>query len=263
MPGIGPTLRDARIRARVDIAEVEARTKIRAKYLRAIENEDWELLPGPVYIKSFLRTYGDYLGLDSRMLVEEFKRQYEQPAEHEPRPPAPLRREREPKGGPRRSLTFPPWLAVVGVLVAVVVILYIVGTNSSNKHQSTQPTSARAGTRQHTRHHHAATQKTKTTPPAPAKPKKVTLQLIPTSAVYVCLENGARKTLIPGVTYDIGQTIPTQTAKEFLLTLGNTNVQMKINGKSVAVPQSSTGIGLRIVPQGPSLLPAGTAPTCT
>ncbi|MGN6167506.1 MAG: helix-turn-helix domain-containing protein, partial [Solirubrobacteraceae bacterium] len=74
MAGIGSTLRDARIRARIDIAEVEARTKIRAKYLRAIENEEWDLLPGPVYIKSFLRTYGDYLGLDSRMLVEEFKR---------------------------------------------------------------------------------------------------------------------------------------------------------------------------------------------
>src|SRR5438105_8953503 len=97
MPGIGPTLRDARIRARIDMAEVEARTKIRAKYLRAIENEEWDLLPGPVYIKSFLRTYGDYLGLDSRMLVEEFKRRYEEPAEHELHPIAPLRREREPE----------------------------------------------------------------------------------------------------------------------------------------------------------------------
>lgn len=242
------------------MAEVEAHTKIRAKYLRAIENEEWELLPGPVYIKSFLRTYGDYLGLDSRMLVEEFKRRYEQPAEHEVRPIAPLRREREPEGSLRRSLRFPPWLAVLGVLVAVVVILYIVGTNSSNKHQSTQPTSARAGTHHH---HHPASHTTKTTPPAPAKPKKVVLQLIPTSAVYVCLENGARKTLIPGVTYNVGQTIPTETAKEFLLTLGNPNVQMKINGKSVAVPQSTTAIGLRIVPQGPSLLPADTAPTCT
>lgn len=261
MPGIGPTLRDARIRARIDMAEVEARTKIRAKYLRAIENEEWELLPGPVYIKSFLRTYGDYLGLDSRMLVEEFKRRYEQPADHEIRPTAPLRRDREPDGSQRRSLTFPPWLAVAGVLVAVVVILYIVGTNSSNRHQNTQATSA--GAHQHARHHHAASQQTKTTPPAPAKPKKVSLQLIPTGAVYVCLENGARKVLIPGLTYNVGQTIPTQTAKEFLLTLGNTNVQMKINGKSVAVPQSTTAIGLRIVPQGPSLLPAGTAPTCT
>ena len=62
MADIGTTLREARIRARIDITEVEARTKIRAKYLRAIENEEWDLLPGPVYVKSFLRTYGDFLG---------------------------------------------------------------------------------------------------------------------------------------------------------------------------------------------------------
>ena len=261
MAEIGAMLREARMRARIDVSEIETQTKIRAKYLRALENEEWDALPGPTFVRTFLRTYGDYLGLDSRMLVEEFKRRYEQPAEHEMRPIAPLRREREPDGL-RRSVTFPPWLAVVGVLVAVVVILYIVGTNSSNKHQSTQPTSARAGAHQRTRHHHAASQKTTTTPP-PAQSKKLTLQLIPTSAVYVCLQNGARKTLIPGVTYNVGQTIPTETAKEFLLTLGNTNVQMKINGKAVAVPQSTTAIGLRIVPRGATLLPAGTAPTCS
>ena len=66
MADIGTTLREARMRARIDITEVETRTKIRAKYLRAIENEEWDLLPGPVYVKSFLRTYGDFLGLDSR-----------------------------------------------------------------------------------------------------------------------------------------------------------------------------------------------------
>ena len=62
---IGATLRETRMRARIDIGEVEMRTKIRAKYLRAIENEEWDLLPGPVYVKSFLCTYGDYLGLDT------------------------------------------------------------------------------------------------------------------------------------------------------------------------------------------------------
>src|SRR5438270_18791 len=50
MADIGSTLREARMRARIDISEVEARTKIRAKYLRAIENEEWDLLPGPVYV---------------------------------------------------------------------------------------------------------------------------------------------------------------------------------------------------------------------
>ena len=83
------------MRAKIDISEVEVRTKIRAKYLRAMENEEWDLLPGDVYAKSFLRTYGDYLGLDTRQLIDEYKRRYERPADHELRPIAPLGRERE------------------------------------------------------------------------------------------------------------------------------------------------------------------------
>ena len=65
MPEIGSTLREARMRARIDITEVEQATKIRAKYLRALENEEWNLLPGSTFIKSFLREYADYLGLDA------------------------------------------------------------------------------------------------------------------------------------------------------------------------------------------------------
>src|SRR5436309_7541225 len=96
MTDIGSVLREARMRERIDITEAETRTKIRAKYLRAIENEEWDLLPGPVYVRSFLRTYGDFLGLDSRALVDEYKRRYEgRPSDHEPRPVASLRRARD------------------------------------------------------------------------------------------------------------------------------------------------------------------------
>ena len=58
------------MRQRVDISEVERATKIRAKYLRAIENEEFDLLPGPTFAKSFLWTYVEFLGLDARLLVE-------------------------------------------------------------------------------------------------------------------------------------------------------------------------------------------------
>src|SRR5438270_4060241 len=106
MPEIGATLREARMRARIDVSEIEAQTKIRAKYLRALENEEWSLLPGPTFVKSFLRTYAQYLGLDARMLVEEYKRRYERP--NEPSEPfsAPLARDRERRrpGVPARPL---------------------------------------------------------------------------------------------------------------------------------------------------------------
>src|SRR6201994_3138333 len=111
MADIGTTLREARMRARIDIGEVEAHTKIRAKYLRAIENEEWDLLPGDVYVKSFLRTYGDYLGLDSRQLIDDYKRRYERPTDHELRPITPLGRERERHRQPRGPL-IPPWLLI-------------------------------------------------------------------------------------------------------------------------------------------------------
>src|SRR6202789_2021938 len=106
MAEIGSTLREARMRAHIDITEVEARTKIRAKYLRALENEEWDPLPGPVYVKSFVRTYGDFLGLDSRLLVDEFKRRYERPMEYEGRATtasATTARERERRQAQRPS----------------------------------------------------------------------------------------------------------------------------------------------------------------
>src|SRR2546430_17233340 len=106
MADIGSTLREARIRARIDMSEVETRTKIRAKYLRAIENEEWDLLPGPVYAKSFLRTYADFLGLDSRMLVDEYRRRYEHPADHDLRPIGSLSPDRE-RSAPAPLI--PPW----------------------------------------------------------------------------------------------------------------------------------------------------------
>ncbi len=127
MADIGTTLREARIRARIDISEVEAKTKIRAKYLRAIENEEWDLLPGPVYVKSFLRTYGDFLGVDSRLLVDEYKRRYERPADSDLRPITPLGRERERK---RRRPRLGPVAAVLLVLVVVGAALYVVGSNN-------------------------------------------------------------------------------------------------------------------------------------
>ena len=77
------------MRARIDISEVEAATKIRAKYLRALENEEWDLLPGPTFVKSLLRTYGEYLGLDVTHLLEEYKRQHERPSDLDQLPISP------------------------------------------------------------------------------------------------------------------------------------------------------------------------------
>jgi hypothetical protein len=252
MADIGTTLREARMRARIDIGEVEARTKIRAKYLRAIENEEWDLLPGPVYVRSFLRTYGDFLGLDSRGLVEEYKRQYEgRPSEHDTRPVASLRRERERAA---RGPLLPPWALIAGVLVAVVVALYFLGKGSSTK-----PTPPVTPTRHSSRPaHHTATHRSL----PPPRPTTATLELVPTGKVYVCLVDGHGKALIPGVIYDQGQKIPTEKSSKLLLTLGNASVQMKVNGKPMNVAASSSSIGFAVSPSGAKPLPAPQQPRC-
>ncbi len=70
MPQIGPTLREARQRRQMTLAEAEQATKIRSKYLQALEEEQFDLIPGEVFAKGFLRTYGDYLDVDGRRLVD-------------------------------------------------------------------------------------------------------------------------------------------------------------------------------------------------
>jgi hypothetical protein len=253
MADIGATLREARMRARIDITEVERRTKIRARYLRAIENEEWDLLPGPVYVKSFLRTYGDYLGLDSRMLVDEYKRRYERPSDHELRPIPALGRARERRrGGP----SVPPWAVIAGVLVAVVAALAIIGSLGGGTKTTT--TGGTHPGRRPPRHRATTT----TTTPKPAVPATVKLQIVPTGTVYVCLVNGAGKKLIPGVIFAAGQTVPTEKAPKLLLTLGNASVTMKVNGTPVRVAPSSSAIGLLIQPSGTTHLAAAKEPTC-
>src|SRR3954468_15912613 len=98
MLDIGAQLRETRMRRRFDISEVEAGTKIRAKYLRALENEEWSLLPGPTFVKSFLRTYAEALGLDGKLLVEEYKLRHERPSDAELQPIAPPGAARDMRG---------------------------------------------------------------------------------------------------------------------------------------------------------------------
>jgi len=69
---IGNSLREARLRQGLDFPQVEQATKIRGKWLRALEDEQFEILPAQTYVKGFLRTYAEYLGLDGQLYVDEF-----------------------------------------------------------------------------------------------------------------------------------------------------------------------------------------------
>ena len=73
---IGTSLREARLRQGLEITDAEQATKIRGKYLRALEEERFELLPAQTYVKGFLRSYADYLGLDGELYVDEYNSRY-------------------------------------------------------------------------------------------------------------------------------------------------------------------------------------------
>jgi hypothetical protein len=250
---IGSTLREARIRARVDITEVEAATKIRAKYLRALENEEWDLLPGPVYIRSFLRTYGDYLGLDSRMLTERFKQRFERPSEHDARTRSPLARERERGNRPSR---IPSWAPIALVVVVLLAVLWAVGTATNNGSSNPGTHASHRTVPTHHPHHRV---KTRT---VSSGPKKVFLRMVPTGTVYVCLVNAAGRKLINQQTYTVGQTIPIEHGRRVLLTLGNNLIDLRANGRTIPLAPSANPIRLQITAAKVTHIPLSQSPTC-
>lgn len=247
------------MRARIDITEVEQATKIRAKYLRALENEEWNLLPGPTFIKSFLREYADFLGLDARSLVEEYKLRYERPSEHELAPISPsLGRDRR-SAGPSGPRVAPRWLIVGGVLVLIVVVLGLVGSLGGGDSKSPSGSTAAGGTRPATTvtRPHSARRRVS------AAPARASVRLVPTGTVYVCLVDGSGRVLIPGTQFDTGQQVPVYRARLLRMTLGNNAVELHVNGHPLAVPASASAIAYEITPAGAHPLPADQAPTCT
>ena len=79
---IGNSLREARDRRGVDFDQAELATKIRVKYLRALEEERSTQLPSQTYVKGFLRTYAEYLGLDGQLYVDEYNSRFVAGEEH-------------------------------------------------------------------------------------------------------------------------------------------------------------------------------------
>jgi Helix-turn-helix domain len=265
MPEIGATLREARMRARIDVSEIEAQTKIRAKYLRALENEEWDLLPGPTFVKSFLRTYAQALDLDDKSLVEEYRQYYERPNEAELQPiVSPSQRQPNQRGGrgsprgvspPSRGYTIA--IAVVSVLIVVLVVALLSGGGSGN----TPTTTARATTKPHHHAHHTTSTPSGTTPAVHTD--IVALSVQPTGPVYVCLLGENERKLIPGAILQPGSAQPTFHAKHFLLTLGNNAVHLLIDGSVRPVPASGQSIGYSITKAGGRhSLPPTQQPTC-
>lgn len=134
---IGNTLREARLRRGLNVMECEAGTRIRAKYLRAIEEEHFDVLPSPAYVRGFLTTYADYLGLDGQLFMDEYESRFGVGSEMERRVERSARaRARSGSGNRRRGRASRKgisteaklgWVGVGGLLILMVVMLQGMG----------------------------------------------------------------------------------------------------------------------------------------
>ena len=237
MPEIGETLREARIRRRIDMAEVESATKIRAKYLRALESEEWELLPGPTFVKTFLRTYAEYLELDARLLVEEYKQRFERPAGMDVTPLNLRRQRRSRRVAPRIG----PGLVVVLGIVVVLGSLYLLGVSGGGDDDSEPPAAVETAT---PTPRPSPSRKERRQKRAAARPMRVSI--VATGQVYVCMEDSRGRAVVDKQTLEAGQRTPTFRGRRFKVTFGTAAARIRQNGKTYRVASSRDPVGYEL-----------------
>jgi hypothetical protein len=232
----------------VRLSEVEEATKIRIRFLRAIENEEWEALPGTAYARSFIRTYADYLGLDGGRLAEQYGAG---PAGSsggprvDPDPIGPGDLGHRPRGVPRALVT----VVVCGALLGVALAVGLAGGGGGGS----GPATARHG-------------KHGSAPPSPAKRKRsetVSIGLQTTAEVWVCVLDHSGKPLVEGEVLPTGVEVGPFHSDSFTVAFGNGGIAMSIDGKDAEIPETSSPIGYSIDSSGElAQLSETERPTC-
>ena len=245
---VGAILREARKRRQVELSEVEAATRIRLGYLRAIEAEEWDALPGGVYNRGFIRTYASFLGLDGERLATEYRESVEgaSSAGREAAPRLPARPPRGPAGG--RA-----WVAVTAV-VAVGAIAIVALPDGGDDAGSPGPAPERPASTTGQR------------APAPPKPTASTVgvSLVAVAEVWVCLLDGGGRPLVGGRILEAGAEAGPFRSGSFTVSFGNGEVSMLIDGKEAEIPATASPIGYSIDAKGDlTQLSETERPTCT
>jgi cytoskeleton protein RodZ len=252
--GVGETLREARERRGIDLAEVEATTRIRARFLRALENEEWDVLPGEAYTRGFIRTYAGYLGLDGALLSEQHRRDTgaERPGEGllgvDPTP-RPVRDSKRGSWPAPRAFA----LLVPAALVAVLVLALSSGGGGPSETPERRPDQG------------GGQRAAGAAPPSPSPQRPgLSLRLTATAEVWVCLLDGRGEPLVDGQILAPGAEAGPFRSGSFTVSFGNGEVSMTVNGQQASIPATSSPIGYSIG-AGSAMreLPEGERPTCT
>lgn len=255
-PGIGPTLREARIRRKVDLAEVEQTTKIRIRYLRALENEEWGVLPGAAYARSFIRTYANHLGLDGERLADDFRRQQEEAGgEVYPRP-EPAGAPARPPGGGGRGWRPPTAITAALVSLALIAALLLIGALTGGSDEpggnSSEAAKRQAQRKQAQRRHRQQLQS-----------RTVALDMTASADVWVCVLDANGDHVVNGEILTAGVEAGPFRSGSFEIAFGNGAVSMRVNGKQVDIPESASPLGYEVTaPAKVVPLSEGNRPDC-
>jgi cytoskeleton protein RodZ len=254
---IGEVLKRTRTRQGLEIAEVEERTKIRTKYLRALENEEWDVLPTPAYARGFLRTYAQMLGLDADALSDEFRRQVETELPdhpytfHEPV----LERRRRPLGGEPRGPG--RWLlAGVGILalLAALLVIGVVGGDDEGGREDERLTKREREQRQERKKQRSEQRQERREATREAREaQEVTLRLELNSDVQVCLlGRGSEQPLIDDQLLSAGSKEGPYEAPSFQLRFpfgyDRGQFDLFLNGDRRRLPETQGSTAYRITP---------------
>ncbi len=132
-------MREARTRQGLDFPEMEQRTKVRAKYLRLLEEEGFDQLPAHTYIKGFLRTYAESLGLDGGLYVDEYNSRFvageDETLIRTRRTPQQAPRARSQRRERRESRVVVAALVVIVLVTALVIAAWKFGNPNTQKVQ--------------------------------------------------------------------------------------------------------------------------------
>jgi cytoskeleton protein RodZ len=260
-PTIGRTLHQARTDRGLELSEVERATKIRTKFLEAMEDDRWEALPGPAYARGFLDIYARHLGLDQQELLDAYSREVEgerqDPIPQSVIKPGTLRQNRPVRS---RSIKPGPLAKVLaGIVVLVIVGLVIVGSiggsdegGGNGKREKGKDSGSKSA---------PAAAGSTTTPTTPAS--EVSVELRATAPVWVCLVDDSGAQLVDSETLNADESRGPFTAARLEVTFGNGSVEMTVDGRPAQIPQVAEPIGYRITPSKIRPLDPSSQPTCT
>ncbi|MBM2822485.1 MAG: helix-turn-helix protein [Thermoleophilia bacterium] len=221
---IGSSLREARLRQDLDFPELEERTKIRPKYLRALEDERFDILPAPTYVRGFLRSYADALGLDGQPFVDEYNTRFAVGEED-----APVRSRRVPVQRRDRGVRESRIAVLALFAIAVATALVIAAWRFGGPEGETVPGLASQGVNQIKQNPSGATQKT-----------RLAVRAVSGGSWMEVRAGSAAGTLLYSGTLEQGQRKTFEGARLSLALAEPQNVAVRLNGNRVDLPVGTT-----------------------